>query len=49
LLQIRLHKPETRLQEKSWERIKRWLPDSHDWVGCMTRKIKKKGRAMGGI
>jgi len=31
---------ETWVEEKSWERSK-WLPDSHEWMGSMARKVKK--------
>jgi len=37
------------LEDKSWEKIKGWLPNSYDWVGSMARKVKKKGRAREGM
>jgi len=37
------------LEEKSWEGIKGWLPDSHKWGGWTARKEKKRERAMGGM
>jgi len=37
------------MEEKSWEGIKGWLPDSHVWEGRVARKEKVKGRAMGGM
>jgi len=35
---------ETWMKDKSWEKMKEWLSDSYDWVGCMVRKVKKKRR-----
>jgi len=40
---------ETWLDGKGWERIKGWLPDSHDWEVKEARKDKRKGRAKGGM
>jgi len=33
--------------EKSWEGIKGWLPNSHEWGGWMARKKKKRVKTMG--
>jgi len=37
------------VEEKNWEGIKGWLPDSHEWGEWTARKEKKRGRAMGGM
>jgi len=37
------------LEEKSWEGIKGWFPDWHEWDGWVARKEKKRERAMGGM
>lgn len=39
---------ETWLQEKGWERIKKWLPKGFIWQMQEAGKRNKKGRAMGG-
>lgn len=38
---------ETWLQEKGWERIKRWLPRGYVWKVQEAERRNKKGRAMG--
>jgi len=40
---------ETWVDEKGWDKIKGWLPSSHEWTYREARKEKRKGRAKGGI
>jgi len=40
---------ETWVDEERWEKIKGWLPSSHEWKYSAARKEKRKGRAKGGM
>lgn len=40
---------ETWVEEKDWANLKERLPDSHEWKCVFARRIKKKGRAKGGM
>jgi len=37
------------VEEKSWEGIKGWFPDSHAWGGWMAGMEKKRGSSMRGM
>lgn len=37
------------MEEKDWANLKERLPDSHEWKCVFARRIKKKGRAKGGM
>lgn len=40
---------ETWVEEKGWEAIKERLPKTHEWGCRFAERIKRKGRASGGI
>jgi len=39
---------ETWMDGKSWEKLREWLPNSHEWKMMEARKERKKGKAKGG-
>lgn len=40
---------ETWIEEKDWTKMKKFLPEGFVWKCLFARRIKRKGRAMGGI
>jgi len=40
---------ETWMDGKSWEKLREWLPNSHEWKMMEARKKRRKGRAKGGM
>jgi len=40
---------ETWLEGKGWDKLKDWLPSTHEWVMVEARKERNKGRSMGGM
>jgi len=40
---------ETWMEGKGWDKLKDWLPSTHEWKMVEARKEKVKGRAKGGM